>query len=118
MKHTQVGKSWYVGLVIIITLGISIACVGSGVKPDDPRLQPPISNIGIRFEDFLKQLSLVPSGGIMAPWVTQPPDYLYEAESQLEISGWAPNFPIFCELKIKCKKLVAIITSCEFPFPH
>jgi murein DD-endopeptidase MepM/ murein hydrolase activator NlpD len=92
MKHIQVGKRWYVGMVIIITLGISIACVSSGVDPDDPRLLPPISNIGIRFDDFLKQLSLVPSGGIMAPWITQPPDYLYEADSQLQISGWAPYF--------------------------
>lgn len=82
-------RTCFIWMIILISLGISLACVGSGVKPDDPRLQPPLSTIGLTFEDFLKQLKVVPPGGIMAPWTTVPGDTTFSAPPIIEVSGWA-----------------------------
>jgi len=83
-------RTWFIWIIILMSLGVSLACVGSGVKPDDPRLQPPLSTMGLTFEDFLKQLKAVPWSGIMAPWVTGPGDTTFSADPVIEVRGWAP----------------------------
>lgn len=82
-------RTWFICIIILMSLGISLACVGSGVKPDDPRLQPPLSTMGLTFEDFLKQLKAVPRSGIMSPWITVPGDTTFSAPLIIEVSGWA-----------------------------
>ena len=90
MRKDAIRPSWLIWIITCVFLGILLACAGSGVSPDDPRLQPPLSTIGLTFDDFLQQLKAVPSGGIMAPWITVPEDTTFSAESVIEVRGWAP----------------------------
>lgn len=89
MKNTS-KRTWLIWMIIGVLVGISLACANSGVAPDDSRLQPPLSTMGLTFDDFLQQLKAVPSGGIMAPWITIPGDTTFSADSIIEMRGWAP----------------------------
>lgn len=91
MKNTS-KHTWLIWMIIGVLVCISLACANSGVAPNDPRLQPPLSTIGLTFEDFLKQLNAIPGGGIMAPWITVPGDTTFNADSVIEVHGWAPFF--------------------------
>jgi murein DD-endopeptidase MepM/ murein hydrolase activator NlpD len=81
------------GGIIFLLWVVSLACVTSGVRPEDPRLQAPLSSIGMIFDNFLKQLNAVPAGGIMAPWITSPGDRIYNSDPVVVVKGWAQYEP-------------------------
>jgi murein DD-endopeptidase MepM/ murein hydrolase activator NlpD len=81
------------GGIIFLLWVVSLACVTSGVRPEDPRLQAPLSTIGMIFDNFLKQLNAVPAGGIMAPWITSPGDRIYNSDPVVVVKGWAQYEP-------------------------
>jgi murein DD-endopeptidase MepM/ murein hydrolase activator NlpD len=45
----------------------------------------------MEFRDFLEQFNGIPKGGIMAPWITDPPDYSFNSENPVIVKGWAAD---------------------------
>jgi len=78
-------------LLISAVAFVFLACVPD-ITPDNPDLQPPLVNIGLRFEEFLEWLNIWPKDQVPMPWITYPPTVTHWADPRLpEIRGWALN---------------------------
>lgn len=77
-------------LVILTIWLVQLAC-SDQVKPDDWRLQAPLTTVGMELSKFTDQLKGIP-GGVMAPWITSPPDRSFNSERTIVVEGWAPYF--------------------------
>lgn len=84
--HTRRSRALIIaGLLIALLLSLGATCVGG----DTPEVQKPVNQTKLRYEQFLWQIGVTGSGGVVgAPWIVSP-----EAGSDLsgtfEISGWS-----------------------------
>lgn len=92
MKTNTTKNCWRLWIILFTLIGAILACDTSGVDPKDTRLQPPVSNSGMRLDEFLKQLDVAPRGSIPPPWITSPEDHSYNASSTFEVKGWAKHY--------------------------
>ncbi|HOU25090.1 MAG TPA: peptidoglycan DD-metalloendopeptidase family protein, partial [Anaerolineae bacterium] len=86
------GHRWDPVLLVVGLLFLSsLACNGLGdrVQPDNPDLQPPISNIGMELSQFLQWIGTVPSDTLPPPWIVQPPSNIRVQTATVDVRGFA-----------------------------
>jgi hypothetical protein len=79
-----------VGLLLFLS---SLACDGIGDRtpPDNPDLQPPISNVGMEMAQFLEWIGAVPPDILPPPWIVQPISGVPTTATEIDVMGWAVN---------------------------
>lgn len=89
MKYQKTERKLLISISIVVLIIVSLACNVNNIDPEDVRLQAPITTTAKTFEDFLKQLNMIPKGGLMAPWITEPATDIFQAEPIVVVAGWA-----------------------------